>query len=111
MDFFLYIVACLSAIALVSSRPRDSAAVEVAEVKREANALDHAVRMMNKGKESRRLRDAIEGTDYGCERFDYQRDCWRICGDGECDFRCDVDLQCTSDDSECAGAVDMPCKE
>jgi len=92
MFFPLYITACLSAIAQVSSRPGNPAANIIAEVKREAETLDHSGRLMDEeaGLQESRQADGWDGLlnplGYDCYM---ESDCWRDCDPRE-DDHCEV---------------------
>jgi len=88
----LFITACLSAIALVSSRPENPAANAIAEVKREAETLTHSGRQRGSSDDSSEEEESQEYSlsnplGYGC----WHTVCWRKCNprNGPNDWMCD----------------------
>jgi len=122
MFFPLYITACLSAMALVSSRPGYPAANAIAEVKKEAV---HFSRLMDEKVGSQESRQAMEHLrhhtlegPYGCLR---ESDCWRKCDPQEnnCEEnlfdslisnKCLVNARCSRAE-ECTVAQQKLCSE
>merc|ERR1711872_596636 len=109
MFYFLYMTACFSAVALVSSRPRNLAAVAIREVKREADTKDNSVRLMDKEVGSQESREAID-REYGCYR---ETACWRECRqESNCDaenLKCFVWLPVCANKDECSQVLSLPC--